>query len=404
MSSRLSTQFSWILVGRIVAAALQAVTLVILARALGPQEFGILTAVLGITIWLQAVADLGIGKMVVRERSDGSSPELVAGALWLNARSSLVLGISLGLAFVLAGSFFNTIFFLMLPLAFSVAGEKNADTWLGVAIADGDTHLNSLNLVGRRAGALGIFLALNLIGMVPLLSYSVAVAVSAAGSVIFARIHVSRLVGAPRSSMRVVFSCARPFWVNTLAVQLRNLDSAIVGLISSATVAGYYATASRLTGPLRMLPTSLAVVILPHVARTRQNSIRPVIRLVLSFGICVGFLYIALLFAVPWGVPTILGEAYRSAILPLQIVLLGLVFAGFTSLLGAVLQGRGMQRQVATVSICGTIYLLATLVMFTILHGAEGAAFALASSFALEAFTLSVMILVNERRRETSVV
>lgn len=75
MKNRLFKQFSWILLGRVVAAALQAATVVILARLLGPLQFGVLAAVLGIIIWLQAVADLGMAKLVVRERSVGSSQE-----------------------------------------------------------------------------------------------------------------------------------------------------------------------------------------------------------------------------------------------------------------------------------------------------------------------------------------
>lgn len=403
MKNRLFMQFSWILMGRVIAAALQAATVILLARLLGPHQFGILAAVLGIIIWLQAVADLGMAKLVVRERSDGTSTGLVSGGLWVNSRSTLILGLALTLSFLIAAIFLDAAFYLMLPLAISAASEKNADTWLGVAIADGDTHLNSINLVCRRALALAGFVLLTSIEVAPMLAYSVAVAVAALCSVVFARRHVSKLGLSERELLRSTLEAARPFWINTLAVQLRNLDAVFVGFLASPLVAGYYASASKLTSPLRMLPTSMAVVILPHAARTRKDSARKVAKLVLLSGTFVGTIYVSLIFVVPWIVPIILGDEYESSIVPLQIVLVGLVFAAFTSLFGAVLQGRGFPQLVASASVGTTIYLLFALLVLTPLGGAVGAASALATSFALESIALAVFLVIKILRKASSV-
>lgn len=402
MRNLLFKQFSWILLGRVIAAALQAATVVILARTLGPNQFGVLAAVLGVIIWLQAVADLGMSKLVVREWSDGCARGLVSGGLWVNSISTLILGTVLALAFILAGVFLEEVFFLMVPLALSAAGEKNADTWLGIAVADGDTHLNSINLVSRRALALAVFLLLTSIEVAPLLAYSLAVAAAALFSVVFAHRHVSKLVMTERESLRTTLGVARPYWVNTLAVQMRNLDAGIVGILASPGVAGYYASASKLTSPLRMLPTSLAVVILPHAARTRKDSARTIAKLVLLSGTLVGIIYISLIFIVPWIVPIILGSEFQKSIVPLQIVLAGLVFAAFTSLFGAVLQGRGFPRQVAGTSVWTTIFLLISLLALTPIWGAVGAAFSLAISFVLEALALAVFFVFKVLRKESS--
>lgn len=402
MKNRLFMQFSWILMGRVIAAAIQAVTVIILARFLGPHQFGVLAAVLGIIIWLQAVADLGMAKLVVRERSAGTSTGLVSGGLWLNSRSTLILGLALTLAFLGAATFLDEAFYLMMPLAISAASEKNADTWLGVAIADGDTHLNSLNLVCRRALALAGFLLLTSIEVAPMLAYSVAVAVAALCSVVFAHRHVSKLEISEREPLRNTLDAARPFWINTLAVQLRNLDAVFVGVLASPVVAGYYASASKLSSPLRMIPTSLALVILPHAARTRKDSARKVARLVLLSGTLAGTIYASLVFIVPWIVPIVLGDEYESSIVPLQIVLVGLVFAAFTSLFGAVLQGRGFPQLVASASVGTTIYLLIALLVLTPLGGAAGAAFALATSFALESIALGMFLVIKILRKASS--
>ncbi|MEY8579100.1 oligosaccharide flippase family protein [Corynebacteriaceae bacterium 6-324] len=402
MRHQLFKQFSWILMGRVVAAALQAATIIVLARLLGPHQFGVLAAVLGVIIWLQAVADLGMAKLVVRERSEGATTGLVSGGLWVNSRSTLILGLVLAFCFILAGMLFNEAFFFMLPLVISAAGEKNADTWLGVAIADGDTHLNSINLVCRRALALVGFLFFSSIEVNPMLAYSVSVAVAALCSVGFAHRHVSKLVVDKREPLRVILNLARPYWINTLAVQLRNLDAGIVGIMASPGVAGYYASASKLSSPLRMLPTSLAVVLLPHAARTRKDAAEKIAKLVLLSGTIVGLIYVALIFIVPWLVPIFLGSQYQPSIVPLQLVLMGLVFASFTSLFGAVLQGRGFTRQVATASVLTTIFLLLALLVLTPLAGAVGAALALASSFAIEAVALAMFFVFKILRKESS--
>lgn len=402
MRRRLTEQFSWILLGRVIAAALQAVILAILARSLGPQQFGVVAATLGVIILLQAMADLGMGKLVVRERSAGDSETLLAGGLWINARSSLVLCLALAIGFLSLGLFIDHAFLLMLPLAVSAAGEKNADTWLGVAIADGDTHLNSINLVSRRTIALVSFLILNYFGFPPILSYSVSVALAALGSVIFARRHVSRLALPVRASISHTIGAAQPYWINTLAVQFRNLDAGIVGIVASPVAAGFYATASKLSSPLRMLPTSLAVVILPHAARTRHRSAYSILRLVFFAGALVGLVYVLLVFFVPWGLPVLLGEAYRPAVVPLQIVLVGLIFAAFTSLFGAAMQGRGLSKSVAAVSVSSTIYLLLALVIFTGVSGSTGAAIALATSYMLESIALGVCFSFKALRKENN--
>lgn len=393
----LAGQFSWLISGRIIAAGIQAVTLIFVARALGPADFGLFNAVLGIMIVMQAISDLGVGKLLVRERSSGERPELVAGGIRLNARSSAVLGIVLGIGLATLGFASDQRFLLMLPLAVSVAGEKNADTWLGIAIADGDVRYSTMILVARRACALAIFLLLSSTPFPAIVNYSSAMACAAVGSVVFARRLISPRVKTMPAMAKVTIRAAVPYWVNTFAVQLRNLDTAIVTAVAGAGAAGFYSTASRLTTPLRMLPNSFAVVMLPHATRTQTQSIRTVLVRVGIFVSITGAMYLLLAVLIPWVIP-LLGEAYRPATVPLQIVLVGLVFAGLTSLLGAVMQGRGMQKSVAMVSVGSTVYTLVALWALAHFLGAIGAALGLATGFALEAIALLISVIYVESR------
>lgn len=399
--TKLARQFSWILAGRVLAAIIQASTLIILARVLEPQEFGLIAAVLGITIVLQALADLGVGKMLIRERARDKESSLLGGGIRLNSHSTGVLAVLLGLGFLIFGVFFDPRFLFMIPLAISVAGEKNADTWLGIAIADGDVRLNTTNLVVRRAIALISFLVLLQLAVAPILSYSLAVAVAAIFSVVFSRKIISHRVIGDHANFRETFRATFPYWVNTLVSQLRNLDAALIGLIAGTGVAGYYSAAARLTGPLRMLPDSLAVVLLPYATRARNRPLTNLYKILLVFLSPLAIIYCGLALVVPGAVPVVLGEDYVPAIPAIQIVLVGLVFSGMKSLLNSVMQGRGMQKQVASLAVVTTIYILVVLIILTPLFGANGAAIALASGFLIEALSLFCVLLIMEFKRKS---
>lgn len=400
MASQLASQFSWVLFGRVLAAAIQAGLVIVLARALGPTEFGILSAVLGVTIVLQAVADLGLAKMILRERADGSLPQLVAGGLWLNSVSTRILGGIVGIGLLLLGLIVNSVYLLMIPLAISVAGEKNADTWLGIALADGDAKLNTINLVSRRAASLLLFIVISKLGLNPMLAYSVSVAAAAVGSVLFAKSVVGDALRGERTPLKTTLKVARPYWANTLSSQLRNLDVAIVGSVAAANTAGFYATAARLSGPLRMLPTSLGVVLLPRAAQVKGGSIKPIVKILAVTGPLFAFMYLALAFVVPWLVELALGGEYEPVVLPLQIVLFGLVFAAISSLVEPVLQGVGLQKSVAFVSVVTTFYILICMALLTAWNGEVGAAIALASGFVIESLGLLVVAMFQLPRRK----
>lgn len=400
MATQISSQFSWILFGRVLAAALQAVLIVMLARALGPADFGLLSAVLGIIMVLQAVFDLGLRKMVLRERAEGSTPPIVAGGLWLNSVSSISLGISVGVLLLILGLLVDPIYYFMVPLAFCAAAEKNADTWLGIALADGDAKINTFNLVGRRAVALLLFLGLLQFKINFVLGYSLAVSVAAIVSVLFARSIVKEASTGERASIRETFIVARPYWANTLAAQLRNLDVAVVNATASSSAAGFYATAARLSGPLRMLPTSLGTVLLPRAAQSKGASLAPIIRILVIAGPLFALMYLLLALLAPWLVETALGDEYIPVIEPLQIVLFGLVFAAITSLVQPVLQGLGFQRAVAIIAVLTTVLILVGLLALSSPFGEVGAAMALAVGFAFECVALLIVTFIRLPKRK----
>ncbi|TFD83905.1 hypothetical protein E3T61_20360 [Cryobacterium lactosi] len=395
------SQFVWVAAGRIAAALIQALTFVLLARALAPEDFGMFSAVLGVATLAQTVFDLGISTYVVRERSRHRDSGFIAPALKVNNGLSLVLAAITASCLIVLALAGDSRFWEILPLAIWVASERNADVWLGVILADGDARVNTGNLVMRRASALALFVGMWTAGMPPILAFSVASAVSAVGSSIFAHSFVvRRLAPSVRISVRELLIQTWPYWMNSVATQARNLDVTVVTFFAGAHQAGFYAAASRITGPLRILPTSLATVLLPQASRRNHSNLFGLVKLVVACLAGLALLYVAIAFAVPYFVPFALGEAYKGAVPAIQIATSGLVFAAAASLLGALLQGVGLKHFVAKTSLVMTIVCLVGCALGASFSGAYGAAWALALAFVVQAVLLLSRVTIFIARKE----
>lgn len=392
-SRRIAGQFAWASSSRVGAALLQALLFVLAARAVPPAEFGLLAAMLGVTTLLQTVFDMGVQTYTTRERAAHGDVGGIATALQFNARTSLLLAVVA--AGIVAGSawLIDPAFWLMLPLAVWVSAERTADVRLTISFADGDVRGNAINLLSRRALAIISFVTMGALGVEPLLAYSIAVAVAGLASSVFANLYIRGRVTAPPSlSYRELLDASWPYWLNSVATQARNLDSTITAAFAGAVEAGFFSVASRLTSPLRILPTTLASVLLPNAAKS-DGSRRQTWMLLRLAGAALALtttLYIALIVSAPLFVPLMMGEDYVGSVLAVQIVVAGLPFAALVSLLSSILQGRGRKHYVATVSTITVLACLAMVAAGAALWGAEGAALALTINFVGQAIAIAV--------------
>ena len=392
----LRSQFAWISGGRIVAAGAQAITLVIVARSLGPADFGLLSTLLGLAVIPQVVCDLGIGTYVLHKRAIVADSGSVTFALrvngWTSALAAAVfVGILASVALV-AGP----VVFLAAPLALWVGAEKNADTWANVLIADRDVVLSTAQLVVRRVLAAGLTIGLLIAGIDAILAYSVAVAIAAVGSSVWARAIIRpRLAPIEPQPLSALIRETWPYWTHSVATQARSLDAPITAAVAGVTQAGFYAAAGRLTNPLRILPTSLASVVLPHIARQGGHVSVETRRAIALLMIAMSGLFVALAATAPLYIPWLLGDAFEDAVLPVQIVVTGLIFGSAASILVSLHQARGGQRYVSFASIATSLYCVPAVFLGASMWGAVGAAIALSSTFLLQ----STLLLLRLRRR-----
>lgn len=400
MSGRLRSQFLWVVSGRVGAALIQAVTFLVLARSLQPELFGFFAAVFGVATVAQTVVDLGLSTMLIRERAANPKSPVIAGILKLNDRLSLALSVLVGALLGALGAYVDQNYLLLLPLAIWIGAERNADVWLGVAFADGDVRVNVSNILIRRVLTLVILISLSSL-MSPLLAFALGAAAASLLSSLFAHRFVrARLEPYVAVSLRRLLSESWPYWLNSLATQMRNLDVTLVAIAATSVQAGFFSAGSRLTGPLRILPTSLASVLLPAASRSNSSSIRRLIYLVIAATGGLALIYGGAIFFVPFFLPLLLGEGYTGAIPAVQIIFAGLAFAGSASLFGALLQGVGLKHFVANAAVVMTISCLIGVAFASSFAGAVGAAIGLSLSFLIQSVMLFIRLVLFVKRAE----
>jgi O-antigen/teichoic acid export membrane protein len=385
--SSMRSQYAWMLFSRLLAAALQAGALALLAAWSGPERFGVTAAVLGIATILAAAGDLGIGKFVTRARAIDKTDGRVTDGLALNARLSLALMLLSAVGLLAVGTT-NATVMATLPLAVWIASEKNADTWLGVAVADGRVHINAISMVVRRGLALVIFVLLVAIQVDAVWAFTTGSAIAALiGAGVTRRAIRATLPPPAGSNRRQMLRLSFHFWINTLATQARNLDVTVVTIFGSALVSGIYAVPARLTSPLRILPTSFAAIILPHAARAKRSELKS---MVLALTAILGVMAFILAFIFVFARPLIglLGDGYLPAVPALRILCVGLIFASAASFFVSILQGRGEARYAARTAITSTIVCLVGVALGAQLDGATGAAVGLSASFMVQVIIL----------------
>lgn len=392
-------QFASITTGYALSSAIRAASLIVLARFALPADFGLFSAVAGVIVIVQACFDLGLARLILREHGSGTSPAIVRAALQLNARLSWSLGAVGVVGLTVVGNSFDDRILFLIPLAVGAAAEKTADTRLSVAIASGRASVSTINLMIRRSLALGLFVILLLV--VPdvpvLLAYSLAEAASAVvGAVLVQRQIDGMIPREPGARFRTVAHMGLPFWINSLATQVRNLDVLLATAVAGPVQGGFYAASTRLTSPLQLLASSAATVLLPVAARSQDR--RRVLSAALLLTGIMAALYATLGLIAPLVVPIVLGPAYAGATVAIQIVLGGLPFACLSAVLASALQGWGRARVVATTALIFTTLCLISTVTGAVYFGAPGAAAGLASSYLAQSAILFAVTSREARR------
>jgi O-antigen/teichoic acid export membrane protein len=360
---------------RLAANVLQAVNVILLARAVSPSDIGLTSAIIGFCIVLFTVTDFGLSTLISKSYAHGDQV-MVASALRYTTLTTWTFG-TIAFAAGLGLSAVGVIPLSLSVLIMAVAVDRCVEFRLGVPIAADLKIVPSLSILLRRVTQLGVFLGFVGLGVPALWAYSTAHLLGALAGYLQTTIFLRRLVGKVRSRRpaREVFGKAFAFCVKNVSVQIQFLDSFLVSAVSGAHSAGLYAAASRVTSPLMLIPGTLAASVLPHAARSTPRQARDlglrillVLAVLLALGTPAGFILAEPVCALLYG------DAYRSAGLPLAFLLVGIPFAIAAAALSAILQAQGDERFVAKVGVIFALAFVSAITSGSISGGATGAA------------------------------
>jgi len=169
------------------------------------------------------------------------------------------------------------------------------------------------------------------------------------------------------------------FFSNCLYFIALRVDYWIIGLFNSKEQLGYYALAVRLSQLIWILPTLLAALILPKVAKIdfKIQNLERIIRLVFSFNVFGGLI---LAFSSFYFIPLIFGKEFTRSILPFCLILPGIVLLSLQIILSAYFSGKGDIKTNLVTSIVLLIVIILLDLLLIPRFGIIGAS--IASSFA----------------------
>lgn len=391
-------KFTWLVISRLIAALLQAASLIVVARNAGPENFGIVAAFMGLVIVFQTIFDCGLFTFITKLRASEAESPAVSIALttyrYIGLGLCLVLTV-MAISLSVAG---EMPWWTLVPLAFAGWLERQGDVRLTVALADGEVWKNSATLVIRRSITLGLLLALGLTAVSPVVAFGIASLVASVVSLGLSYKLVVVKVEAGSISIaevRQLLRNSRPFWVNSIGVQIRNVDVLLVGTVASPVAAGLYGAIARSLNPLMLLASSMASVLLPMAVKTDRKSGRSLIVPVISLMCLIAFVHIlAAVFADKY-VPLLFGAEFIPAVSGFRVVLIGIIFASFSSIQTALLQARGREVMVGKVSLVTSVLALCGIAIGAHQGGVLGATIGLAFSYVAQSF----MLLMGGRRK-----
>lgn len=361
---------------------------VLIARTLGPADWGIFSGFLGLSMALSAFVGLGLATWLLRELSalwsqDGSDTtearseagRLLSGAVALN----ICLGTGLVLSAFIATRLMGWDAERSLALV-SLTGYTALLATSGVLEAVFRSRRALRSVVAATLLEKGVLLALVALSLIAggglagiALSYIVAGTVrttfNGLSIVIWNVLRFS--VPSPRTAWELT-GRSLPFALNAASLNMiPRLDTFLVAILST-TSAGYFAVGDRVVGPALFISASATSALYPFLARQQEGGGWKVAGLL---GLAGAALAIGGAGAAPWLVPLVFGAEYGSAVRTVQVMIFVLPFTFLAGGLMAWLYSNGLEKRVLLVSVVAGISGTGAIVAGHAFAGATGAGF-----------------------------
>lgn len=247
---------------RILASALQALSLLVLARALGAAQFGLFAVGLSLGYVVASVVTWGAQYRVLRSAAEPDPRAIRASLLVLQLSavcvSTAVAALLLGLDLIVMAGFVG--------FAVGMADQVNAFGQFDAAGTGHHRHASVMAVQQRAVPAITLIVTLGAFSWAPFL---VATALTLLQPLAFSVAHLRPL----RPSARALQKGAG-YWLYGMAQNTPQLEAPMLGAIASSSVAGLYGIANRIANPLTILSSALSSIFVPEIARARDAELR----------------------------------------------------------------------------------------------------------------------------------
>jgi PST family polysaccharide transporter len=318
--------FGWAAVSQFGRQALQLGGVIVLARLLPPQDFGVMSLAMVVIGFIALFRDMGTGAALIQ--SQGISARLAPSLFSFNALLSLVCGLCTAALAPLAATFFEA---PVLEPVLQVLAVSLAVAGLGVVP----------QAVMEREGRFDLLARIELLGVAAGVATGISMAYAGWGvwSLVGQALVTTTMTTALLAFMSGTRPTLQPDWrllrsiagyslnlagFNIFNYLVRNADNAIIGKLLGSRELGYYALAYQLAiGPVRSINGVIHRVLFPALARVREDQLllgKEYLRGVsLLVGIC--FPLMAMLVALAEvATLAVLGESWRPMV-PILVVL-----------------------------------------------------------------------------------
>jgi len=182
------------------------------------------------------------------------------------------------------------------------------------------------------------------------------------------------------------------------------LDFIILSVLTGPAVLGVYAVASKFAELVRVPGMSVTYVLYPRFAKAGVDKATDWARsLLLKAGVITAATVAPLWFTAGWVVPTVYGSQFHDAVLPAQIILLGLVSYGVGAVITAYLYGVGRPGQNSLAVGAGLVVTVILDVVLIPPFHATGAAIASAVAYTVNSLVLYWFLVRATRTRRARV-
>lgn len=375
----------WAVLGKFINLLSGLIVGIIVARYLGPEQYGLMNYVISFVFLFQTFAIFGLDAIEIREES----------------RRKVDFNTIIGTAFYLKALF--GILFMFLAIITSYIMDADKYTTLLVTIYSLSIVLNSFSVIRNYFTSLVqneyivkaeisrtllsiaiklilLFIQLPLIWFVA--SYMLDFALLASGYVVAYKAKIGELKKwkFDRTYARFLIKESFPLMLTSAAVIIyQRIDQVMIGQMIDKTAVGYFSVASRLVEILIYIPMTLSQTITPILVRARENNEQDYIRKGQKFmNISLWLSLIASLLTsllANWIIGLTFGKAYHPAIIILQIMAFKAASVALSNTAGAMLVSEGLQKYAIFRDAFGCIVCISLNYILLPIYGIAAAAF-----------------------------